>query len=137
MLDNLIVIGNDEPTGPADNVSVSYTKHHLEKCRDLNEKTAAINSILPLINCSSNDINFQAHAMNIAIHYTRYLNEGQGAAIGCSDQPLYAWKKKLQWSYPDRFSKNAYLAVMGGMHIEPQLLKINGELVTGSGLDVR
>ena len=130
------LIGDNERMGPLlGNMSVSYTKHHLEKSRDKSDKTSAINSVLPLIKSPSNDINFQAHIMNIAIEYTQYLNEKQGTAVGCSDQPLYAWKKKLQWSYPDRFSKNAYFPVMGGMHLEQQLLKINGQLVTGSGLD--
>ena len=65
--------------------------------------------------------------MNVAIQYTRYLNEGQGTAVGCSDQPLYAWKKKLQWAYPDGFSKEKYFVVMGGLHLEQHLHKINGQ----------
>ena len=74
--------------------------------------------------------------MNVAIqYYTRYLNEGQVTAVGCSDQPLYAWNKKLKWAYLDGFSKEKYSAVMGGVHLEQHLLKINGQLVTGSGLD--
>ena len=129
------LIGSDEEVTHTDVLSVSYTKHHLEQCRDVRYKTPAINSILPLIKNASNDINFQAHIMTVAIQYTRYLNEGQGTAVGCSDQPLYAWKKKLQWAYPDGFSKDRYLAVMGGIHLELHLLKINGQLVTGSGLD--
>lgn len=83
------LIGRDEEVTHTDVLSVSYTKHHLDQCRDVRDKTPAINSTLPLIKAASNDINFQA------IQYTRYLNEGQGTAVGCSDQPLYAWKKKL------------------------------------------
>ena len=73
--------------------------------------------------------------MEVAIQYTKYLHKGQGTAIGCSDQPLYAWKKKLQWAYPLQFSKMSYFAIMGGLHLEQQMLKINGQLVAGSGLD--
>ena len=74
------LIGSDEEVTHTDVLSVSYTKHHLEQCRDVRDKTPAINSILPLIKNASNDINFQAHIMNVAIQYTRYLNEGQGTA---------------------------------------------------------
>ena len=74
------LIGRDEEVTHTDVLSVSYTKHHLEQCRDVRDKTPAINSILPLIKNASNDINFQAHIMNVAIQYTRYLNEGQGTA---------------------------------------------------------
>ena len=44
-------------------------------------------------------------------------------------------EEKLQWAYPDGLSKDKYFAVMGGLHLEQHLLKINGQLVTGSGLD--
>ena len=44
-------------------------------------------------------------------------------------------KRKLQWEYPEIFGKHFYFAVLGGLHIEQQLLKICGQLVRGSGLD--
>ena len=44
-------------------------------------------------------------------------------------------EEKLQWAYPDGLSKGKYFAVIGGLHLEQHLLKINGQLVTGSGLD--
>ena len=34
--------------------------------------------------------------MKEAIDYTHHVNEGQGAALGCPDQSLYAWKNKKQ-----------------------------------------
>ena len=43
------LIGRDEEVTHTDVLSVSYTKHHLEQCRDVKYKTPAINSILPLI----------------------------------------------------------------------------------------
>ena len=46
-------------------------------------------------------------------------------------------EEKLQWAYPDGLSKDKYFAVIGGLHLEQHLLKINGQLVTGSGLDSR
>ena len=55
--------------------------------------------------------------------------------MGCSDCPLYALKKKLQWANPGVFPIKKYFAFMGGMHIEQQLLKINGQLTKGTGMD--
>ena len=72
--------------------------------------------------------------MKVATDYTNYLNPGQ-RTIGCSDCPLYALKKKIQWANPTLFPSEQYLAFMGGLHIEQQLLKINGQLTKGSGMD--
>ena len=44
-------------------------------------------------------------------------------------------EKEVAMGLPGSFSKDAYFAVLGGLHLEQQLLKINGQLVTGSGLD--
>ena len=58
--------------------------------------------------------------MKTSIEYTQYLNPGQ-IAVGCSDQPLYALKKTIQWAYPDMFG-DTYFALMGGLHIEQAAL---------------
>ena len=66
------LIGSDEEGTHTDVLSVSYTKHHLEQCRDVRDKTPAINSTLPLIKAASNDINFQAHIINHDCSYPIY-----------------------------------------------------------------
>ena len=70
--------------------------------------------------------------MNIAIKYTNYLNPGQ-IAVGCSDQPLYALKKTIQWMYPSIFG-STYFPFMGGLHIEQATLVWMGQLVSGTGI---
>lgn len=94
-----------------------------------------VQTVLPVIHHPSNDANFQAHFMRVTIDYTRFLNPNQKTAVGCSDQPLYAIKKKLQWNHLDLFPESDYFPIMGGLHIEMQLLKLNGQLVKGTGLD--
>ena len=113
---------------------VSWTSFHTKRSRDSPDKTPTINALLPVIYHISNDINPQAHVMTVAKQYTKFINEEQ-TTVGCSDQPLYAWKKKLQWAYPSEFSTESYFAFMGGLHTEQQLLKINGQLIKGTGID--
>ena len=71
--------------------------------------------------------------MKIAVEYTQHLNPGQ-IAVGCSDQPLYAWKKTIQLAYPDEFGTN-YFCFMGGLHVEQAALVCIGQLITGSGME--
>ena len=127
-----------EPTCSAndDNLNVSNTKHHLRQKRDKGNMMAAINSITPVIKKSSAALSVQAHIMtiSISIQYTKFLKPSQGSAISCSDQPFYAKKKKIQWGYPHQFPRYAIFVLMGGLHIEHQFLKINGQLVSGTGL---
>ena len=129
-----IVASNIQPDSTEANPSVSWTSHHSKENRDKSDKCHTINSSLPLIDHLSHDINFQSHIMKIAMDYTNFLNPGQ-RTIGCSDCPLYAIKKKLQWSNPNVFPSGQYLPFMGGLHIEQLFLKINGQLTKGTGMD--
>ena len=53
----------------------------------------------------------------------------------CSDHPIYALKKKIQWSCPNMFPIKSYFPFFGGLHIEQALLRIHGQLIKGSGID--
>ena len=53
------LIESDEEAHHTDDISVSYTKHHLEQCRDVGDKTSIINILLSLIKNASNDNIFQ------------------------------------------------------------------------------
>ena len=111
---------------------VSLTAHHEGKARDQSENINTINVPLPLIDYKSSTIELQFHLMKIAVEYTQYLNPGQ-VAVGCSDQPLYALKKMIQWAHPDLFLK--YFCFMGGLHIEQTALVCVVQLITGSGME--
>ena len=43
-------------------------------------------------------------------------------------------KKTIQWGYSQKFPRYAIFFFIGGLHIEQQFLKINGLLVSGTGL---
>ena len=111
---------------------VSWTAHHEDKAWDQSENINTINVPLPLIDYKSSTIELQFHLMKIAVEYTQYLNPGQ-VAVGCSDQPLYALKKMIQWAHPDLFLK--YFCFMGGLHIEQASLVCVGQFITGSGME--
>ena len=54
--------------------------------------------------------------------------------VGCSDQPLYSLKKKIQWKCTDEFPNEKYFAFMGGLHIEQIALKAHGTMLKGTGI---
>ena len=112
---------------------VSWTAYHESKARDKLCKVPSIIVPLPLIDYKSSAPELQYHLMKTSIEYTQYLNPGQ-IAVGCSDQPLYALKKTIQWAYPDMFG-DTYFALMGGLHIEQAALVCLGQLLTGTGME--
>ena len=91
-------------------------------------KTIAVT--LPVTYHVTNDVKFQRHIMKIAKSYISYLSSSQ-TAVGCSDQPLYALKKKIQWAGLEGFSIDQYFAFLGGLHyhIEQVALKGHGSMV--------
>ena len=54
--------------------------------------------------------------------------------MDCSDQPIYAISKIIQWKYPE-FAFPKYFALFGVLHFEKELLIANGHLVAETGLD--
>ena len=77
----------------------------------------------------------QHHLIKLCIEYTKTLNPQQVTAVDCSDQPIYAFSKIIQWKY-SKFAYSKYFALFGVLHIEKELLIRNGYLVTGlTGLD--
>ena len=66
------LIGSDEEAHHNDDLSLSYTKHQLEQCRDVGDKTPTINSSLPLIGlktafCDVNNIKKALYAVEVVI----------------------------------------------------------------------
>ena len=117
---------------------ISWTAFHIED-KSGTQKTAperydTINSILPSINHKVNTVDFQYHVMLLNMRYTKYLNPSQ-TAVSCSDQPLYALKKVIQWSYPEIFPEKDFFAFLGPMHIEQAALSAHGQLIRGTRLD--
>ena len=107
--------------------SFSWTGFHESRNRDKSDNDITINAILPVLDHVSHSQELQFHLMKTTVTYTRYLNPDQ-IAVGCSDQPLYALKKMIQWNCADMFS-DVYFASMGPLHIEQAVMVCIGLLI--------
>ena len=74
----------------------------------------------------------QHHLIKLCIEYTNTLNRQQVTTVDCSDQPIYALSKIIQWKYPE-FAYSKYFALLRALLIEKELLIANAQLV-GIGL---
>jgi hypothetical protein len=72
------------------------------------------------------------HGMDVVRQATTYLNRGQIPVITV-DQPLFALVKMVQWKWPTSHGEQAFVAMMGGLHIEMALWSVLGDLLDGSG----
>eukprot|EP00733_Pompholyxophrys_punicea_P000080 Pompholyxophrys_punicea_v1_NODE_10_length_6905_cov_7.951686.p2 type:complete len:342 gc:universal NODE_10_length_6905_cov_7.951686:5288-4263(-) len=72
------------------------------------------------------------HGMGIIQRVTKFLNPEQ-IPVMALDQPLFALAKNLQWKFPERFSRERFVVMFGGLHIEMALISAIGDLLEGSG----
>ena len=93
--------------------------------------TLSNSSNFPLLKDVVHAPDMENHLIKLCIEYTNTLNPQQVMTVDCSDQPIYALSKIIQWEFA--FPK--YFALFGALHIEKQLLIANGHLVAVTGLD--
>ena len=79
-------------------------------------------------------LDMQHYLIKLCIKYTNTLNPQPVAAVDCSDQPIYALSKIIQWKYPE-FAFPNYFALFWALHIEKELLIANGHQVAETGTD--
>ena len=72
------------------------------------------------------------HGMDVVRQATTFLNPGQVPIITV-DQPLFALVKMVQWKWPTSHGEQAFIAMMGGLHVEMALWTVVGDLLDGSG----
>jgi len=72
------------------------------------------------------------HTMHLVMKVTEHLHPGQVPLI-TMDQPLYTIAKQIQWAWPEDFGENKLVVVMGGLHIELNVMKLLGNFLNGSG----
>ena len=72
------------------------------------------------------------HGKNVIRQATTFLNPGQVPVITV-DQPLFALVKMVQWKWPTSHGKQAFVVMMGGLHIEMAPWSAVGDLLDGSG----
>ena len=97
--------------------------------------TPSNSSIFPLLKDVVHILDMQHHLIKPCIEYTNTLNPQQVTAVDCSDQPIYAFSKIIQWEYSE-FAYSKYFALFGVLHTEKELMIVNGYLEAGlTGLD--
>ena len=72
------------------------------------------------------------HRTDVIRQATTFLNPGQVQVISV-DQLLFALVKMVQWKWPTSHGGQAFVAMMGGLHVEMALLREVGDLLDGSG----
>ena len=71
------------------------------------------------------------HLIRIVAKATELVHPGQIPVI-TMDQPLFCMAKQKQWTWPQMFGEDRFV-IMGGLRIEMNILKLLGELLSGSG----
>ena len=89
-------------------------------------------ALLPLFRENAHSTCMMVHAMQMASNAIHHLNPSQTPVI-VVDQPLYAICKQIQWTWPESYGEDKVVVMMGGLHIEMNLLKLLGDWLRGSG----
>ena len=55
---------------------ISWTSHHARLQRSDSSTLPTINTILPVVDHVSNDVDFHLHIMKLAMEYMNYINPG-------------------------------------------------------------
>ena len=114
-----------------ENDYVSWAAYHAEK--QISQKIIPSTvALLPLFREPAHTASMMAHSMKIVIDSIRKLNPAQIPVI-TADQPLYAICKQLQYTSPETFGEDKILIMMGGLHIEMNILKLLGDWLRDSG----
>ena len=72
------------------------------------------------------------HSFNVIKSAVDHLNPDKTPVI-TFDQPLHTLAKQVQWNWPEEYSKDKYVIMFGGLHIEMAALKTLGDWLKGSG----
>ncbi len=89
-------------------------------------------TLLPLFRENAHSTCMILHGMNVIKAAINHLHPGQIPVIAL-DQPLYSLAKQVQWSWPGSHGEDKIVIMMGGLHIEMNLLKLLGDWLQGSG----
>ncbi|KAE8739201.1 hypothetical protein FOCC_FOCC015307 [Frankliniella occidentalis] len=113
--------------------TISWSAFHAaEQSQTESSSLPAINALLPLFHDKSASVPMIRHGINLVMKLTEYLNPGQQAVI-CFDLQLYIIAKKIQWQWPDLYSENKLVVLLGPLHIEQAFLRMLGSYMEGCG----
>ena len=109
---------------------LSWAAYHASQQPETN--TPSNVALLPLFRDNAHTTCMIKHAMDVISKAVKHLNPTQIPVI-VADQPLYAIAKQIQWCYPETHGENRIVVMMGGLHIEMNLLKLLGDWLRESG----
>ena len=114
-----------------DNDYLSWAAYHASNQPTLEIIPSTV-ALLPLFREKAQTTYMISHAMKMVTDATKHVNPTQIPVI-VADQPLYAIIKQVQWTWPETHGEDKIVAMMGGLHIEMNLLKLLGDWLRGSG----
>ena len=77
----------------------AWSLYHARR-KHVQAPTPSNSSIFPLLK-DMHTLDMQHYLIKLCIKYTNTLNPQPVAAVDCSDQPIYALSKIIQWKYPE------------------------------------
>lgn len=110
---------------------VSWSAYHANR-QEADIRPVSPIFLMPLFTEPANSVAMIAHAMKLVADAIEHLHPGQSPVI-TMDQPLYSIAKQIQWTWPDTFAEDKFVVMMGGLHIEMNVMKLLGDFLTGSG----
>ena len=118
---------NDESVMPGD--TFTWAAYHASDSSE--QHPPALTALLPLFYKKADTLATVKHGMDVLKKATTFLNPHQVPVI-TFDQPLFAMAKMVQWKWPASHGE-AYVVMMGGLHIKMVLWDVLGDLLEGSG----
>ena len=80
---------------------------------------------MPLFRDKAHSLALVKHGMDVIAKATEYVNHGKVPVL-IVGQSLFAIVTKIPWSLPDVYGDSKYVVMMGGIHIEIDLLNVLG-----------
>ena len=62
----------------------------------------------------------------------RWNNHMYIISVIALDQPLYTVAKQIQWNFPEKYGKDKFVIMFGGLHVKIGFLKLIGSWLEGS-----
>ena len=110
--------------------TVTWAAYHASTHTE--EDPPALTALLPLFYEKAATPAMVKHGMDVLRQAVTFLNPNQVPIITV-DQPLFALAKMVQWKWPISHGEQAYVVMLGGLHIEMALWSLLGDLLDGSG----
>ena len=110
--------------------TVTWAAYHASTQTE--EDPPALTALLPLFYEKAAAPAMVKHSMDVLRQAITFLNPNQIPIITV-DQPLFALAKMVQWKWPASHGEQAYVVMLGGLHIELALCSVFGDLLDGSG----